>query len=58
MNLAHLFAIADAALIEKRLELCNSCDKIKSSINMCVECGCIVNLKVKLNIAKCPLDKW
>lgn len=42
----------------KRLEICQSCDKFISTTKQCRECGCIMPMKVKLAKAKCPLNKW
>ena len=45
---------------KKRLEICNSCDKIitvhgskKSGM-----CGCFIKAKTKVKSEKCELNKW
>ena len=41
-----------------RLNICLSCDRLMRVTNQCKECGCFMNLKVKLKDATCPLGKW
>jgi hypothetical protein len=43
---------------KKRLDICYGCDRLIKSTHQCKECGCIMNLKVKLPHASCPLGKW
>lgn len=45
---------------QRRLEVCNNCDKlkIKFTTRICGECGCILKVKAVLKQFKCPLDKW
>jgi hypothetical protein len=43
---------------KERLEICKSCSSYKNNISMCMECGCIMPLKVKIKNASCPKDKW
>ena len=43
---------------ERRLNICLSCDRLIRVTNQCKECGCFMNLKVKLKDATCPLGKW
>jgi hypothetical protein len=44
----------------KRLEVCNTCDKLKIVFmtRTCGVCNCIVAAKVLLPNAACPLNKW
>jgi rRNA maturation protein Nop10 len=48
----------ETAVAEARLELCKACDRYLSLTHQCKECGCIMNAKVKLPNAFCPLQKW
>lgn len=48
----------EAAVAEARLELCKGCDRYFSLTHQCMECGCVMNAKVKLPNAFCPLRKW
>lgn len=43
---------------EKRFDICISCPKLIKLTSQCKECGCIMNAKVKLPNASCPLGKW
>lgn len=45
-------------LQEQRLETCRGCDRFVKLTSQCKECGCVMIGKVKLQDAKCPLDKW
>jgi hypothetical protein len=39
-----------------RLSICYNCPSLIAGI--CKECGCIMNQKVKLELATCPIGKW
>lgn len=41
-----------------RYSVCKSCDELTKITKQCKQCGCFMNLKVKLSHAECPLDKW
>lgn len=41
-----------------RLSICNACPELIKLTHQCKKCGCIMNLKVKLAEAECPLGKW
>lgn len=43
---------------EKRLDICKQCPRLIKFTNQCKECGCLMNLKVKLADASCPIGKW
>lgn len=45
-------------IASSRLEICKGCPKYIPATHQCKECGCIMNLKVKLPNAECPLGKW
>jgi len=49
---------ATVDLAASRLSICESCDRYLASTKQCLECGCIMPLKVRLERAKCPLVKW
>lgn len=42
--------------LERRLNICNTCDKLNKG--RCAECGCFVNIKASWGSEKCPLGKW
>jgi len=46
------------SIAKDRLDICKECPMYIKSTHQCKECGCIMNLKVKLPHAQCPLDKW
>ena len=41
-----------------RFSICQSCPEYVRATHQCKKCGCIMNLKVKLAMASCPLGKW
>jgi hypothetical protein len=53
---------ADPELSEKRIEICNRCDRLIKSDDpkkhRCGVCKCWVSKKSKLSKEKCPLNKW
>ena len=42
----------------ERLSICRACPELIKVTGQCKKCGCIMNLKVKLADAYCPLYKW
>jgi hypothetical protein len=44
-------------LAQARFDVCKGCDKLTTTFK-CMECGCYMKLKVKLNNSTCPLNKW
>jgi hypothetical protein len=49
-------------LAERRMDICNSCDKKKALANMvivCSDCGCPLSKKIfTMENDSCPLHKW
>jgi Family of unknown function (DUF6171) len=43
-------------LQQQRLVVCRSCQQLQN--NMCLACGCIIPLKVKMPHETCPLGRW
>jgi hypothetical protein len=41
-----------------RYSICEQCPSLIKLTHQCKECGCFMNLKVKLELATCPLGKW
>lgn len=41
-----------------RMSLCMDCPELIKVTKQCKQCGCFMNLKVKLKEAQCPLKKW
>lgn len=53
----HTLDIADHTLVEHRMATCASCEYF-TRLRRCKQCGCFMDAKTKLAIAKCPIDKW
>lgn len=49
---------AEEIVSNKRLDICLSCPELIQKVNQCKRCGCFMNIKTKLDAAKCPLGKW
>lgn len=45
-------------LAEYRLEICRACPNFRPKSHRCSLCGCFMQLKTKLEHAKCPVGKW
>lgn len=45
-------------LASERYEICQACPRLVKLTKQCKECGCFMNVKVKLKEAVCPLGKW
>jgi hypothetical protein len=43
---------------QARLSICEACPKLIRLTKTCIECGCFMVLKTKLEEATCPLGKW
>jgi len=43
---------------DKRLSICQSCDRFIKLTTQCKECGCIMKLKTTMSHASCPIGKW
>ena len=52
------FKNTDDEKYEKRLEVCGGCESFEHSSSRCRECGCFMEIKAKMESAKCPLGKW
>lgn len=48
----------ETEIAAERLAICRECPMYNSTTHLCSECGCIMNVKVKLPNASCPLHKW
>jgi hypothetical protein len=49
---------ATAELADLRMSICHECPELRKITNQCKKCGCFMNVKSKLNSAKCPIGKW
>jgi hypothetical protein len=50
--------ITDQAIVDKRYDLCKSCEHFIKATTQCTKCGCIMKAKTTLKIAECPIGKW
>lgn len=41
-----------------RMELCSNCKCLDKTTMRCSLCGCFMTVKVRLDAAKCPANKW
>lgn len=48
----------DESHADGRMEICKACPELIPVVNQCKKCGCFMELKTKLEAAKCPLGKW
>ncbi len=49
---------SDKDLIEKRLDICKTCEFFRPKSARCAKCGCFMHLKTTLLQAKCPVGNW
>jgi hypothetical protein len=42
----------------RRFAICKACPELLPVTNQCKKCGCIMNLKTKIEKATCPIGKW
>lgn len=47
-----------AEISQYRLNICLSCPELINLTKQCKKCGCFMEVKTKLDSAKCPLAKW
>jgi hypothetical protein len=43
---------------EHRLSICRQCPEYIKLTTQCKKCGCIMEIKTRLENATCPIDKW
>ena len=43
---------------DERYSICLSCPELVRLTKQCKKCGCFMRVKVILEDASCPLDKW
>lgn len=41
-----------------RLDICKKCEAFDPQLNICTVCACYMPIKVKLEKAECPMEKW
>lgn len=50
--------LAEEEKIKKRIKICTNCEDLNKQDIRCNVCGCYMNVKIRLEAAKCPIDKW
>lgn len=50
--------LANTEITKTRIAICNACEFFKKRSKRCTKCGCLMNIKVNLYHAKCPINKW
>lgn len=43
---------------QQRLSICKTCPELFGPLNNCRQCGCFMNIKVRIYSSTCPLGKW
>jgi len=43
---------------KERLTICNNCELLNKKKGTCTVCGCVMSVKAKWDVEKCPEDKW
>jgi len=49
---------ADQSEIDKRKNICNSCEFFEKNQQRCLKCGCYMAVKTYLKSSNCPIGKW
>ena len=42
----------------RRFTICEACTSFIKESARCTQCGCAMQFKVRLNGARCPINKW
>ena len=50
--------IAEEATIQFRQDICRKCERLLKPTWNCLECGCFMKIKTRLEASKCPIHKW
>ena len=50
--------IAESEHSNAMYEICKECPEFIQISKQCKQCGCFMNLKTKLENARCPIGKW
>jgi len=41
-----------------RFSICLECSQLRPIVNMCRQCGCFMNIKVRIYSSQCPIGYW
>jgi len=50
--------LSEAELSEERIKVCEACPHMGRALRKCDLCQCQLDLKTKVLLASCPIDKW
>lgn len=53
-----LHPVISKEAIERRMEICKTCDKFEPIQERCKQCGCFMRVKTALRTTSCPLNFW
>lgn len=56
--LTNKIELVDASTLNTRLEICQGCEHLKKTFNVCGQCGCLVHEKAKHTKSSCPIGRW
>ena len=56
MELPYALQPASEEKVKERKEICKQCEHY--SVVLCKKCNCILEAKIRLDCAVCPLEKW
>jgi hypothetical protein len=51
------FLLDKETMSQQRLDICKGCPELRA-LNNCRQCGCFMNIKVRIYSATCPLGLW
>lgn len=50
--------MSPAEIAHRRINICEKCPSLDKDLGRCLECGCFVKAKTRVNFEECPLGKW
>lgn len=50
--------MVDQKTVDKRVEICENCDKLWKTFKVCSVCKCPIKTKTKFKASECPIGKW
>ena len=45
-------------LSSKRMTICRTCEHFQRRFSICGKCGCVLPIKTRFPMMKCPIGKW
>ena len=52
----HVFTTTE--IREDRQKICEGCERRDAMNNTCLECGCLLTMKIAFAASECPIGKW